>query len=408
MLSLVRHWVMMPVMAAGAAAVAVVTGTQPSPRDGIGELLKRTDAGAQVVQAQATQPAPPSQSPAASIQAPPATAKPPTAADAREGEANNEQAQRLMKAVDALLQDAARNRGEARKLPSESDYIVRPIWTETREDRERRIRELLDSALGRRHRCARRRPAEENRGPAQEHPRARRPHRQAAREAARRPQGRHAAGHRDRHRGQPRQGHRRDQEAYRAQPRRDRQHQGRGDGGAQEGGRPAFARTGRPAARQRALGRPGAPGRRVQFGQDDRRPARQADDRIGREHRRGAQIFCHACGPVRFAGALAGPADRQDRQAVPAQAVRDRGRHPHRARQDRGAAASSRTARTRSARWRATARASASPRKPPRATAAICCSSASRSPRRASAQRTTCGSPTTLSRPWRRATSCAT
>jgi hypothetical protein len=53
-----------------------------------------------------------------------------------------------MKAVDALLQDAARNRGEARKLPTEKDYIVRPIWTETREDRERRIRELLDSALG--------------------------------------------------------------------------------------------------------------------------------------------------------------------------------------------------------------------------------------------------------------------
>jgi hypothetical protein len=40
MLSLVRHWVMMPVVAAGAGAVAVVTGTQPGPHDGIGELLK--------------------------------------------------------------------------------------------------------------------------------------------------------------------------------------------------------------------------------------------------------------------------------------------------------------------------------------------------------------------------------
>jgi hypothetical protein len=146
MLSLVRHWVMMPVFAAGAAAVAVVTGTQPSQRDGIGELLKRTDGGAQVVQAQATQPAPPAKAPPASAQAPPA--KEPPAADARDGEANQEQAQRLMKAVDALLQDAARNRGEARKLPTENDYIVRPIWTETREDRERRIRELLDAALG--------------------------------------------------------------------------------------------------------------------------------------------------------------------------------------------------------------------------------------------------------------------
>ncbi len=53
-----------------------------------------------------------------------------------------------MKAVDAILQDAAKNRGEARKLPTENDYIVRPIWTETREDRERKIRELLDAALG--------------------------------------------------------------------------------------------------------------------------------------------------------------------------------------------------------------------------------------------------------------------
>jgi polyhydroxyalkanoate synthesis regulator phasin len=53
-----------------------------------------------------------------------------------------------MKAIESILQDTARNRSEARKLPTENDYIVRPIWTETREDRERRIRDLLDSALG--------------------------------------------------------------------------------------------------------------------------------------------------------------------------------------------------------------------------------------------------------------------
>ena len=148
MLSLVRHWVMMPVFAAGATAIAVVTGAQPGPRDGIGDIIKRTDTGVQVVQAQTTQPAPPAKAaPPASAQTPPAK-EPPPAADARDADANSEQAQRLMKAVDALLQDAARNRGEARKLPTEKDYIVRPIWTETREDRERRIRELLDSALG--------------------------------------------------------------------------------------------------------------------------------------------------------------------------------------------------------------------------------------------------------------------
>lgn len=145
MLSLVRHWVMMPVLAAGTAAVAVVTGTQSNQPDGIGDLLKRTDNGARAVQAQATQPAPPAKTPPASANTPPAK-EPPAAAG--EADSNSEQAQRLMKAVDALLQDAAKNRGEARKLPTENDYLLRPIWTETREDRERKIRELLDAALG--------------------------------------------------------------------------------------------------------------------------------------------------------------------------------------------------------------------------------------------------------------------
>ncbi|MBX9591668.1 MAG: hypothetical protein K2X43_20450 [Hyphomonadaceae bacterium] len=146
MLSLVRHWVMMPVVAAGAGAVAVVTGTQPGPHDGIGELLRRTDSGGRVVQAQTAQPPPSVKTPSAGTQTSPA--KEPPVAEAREGDAASEQAQRLMKAVNAILQDAAKNRGEARKLPTENDYILRPIWTETREDRERKIRELLDSALG--------------------------------------------------------------------------------------------------------------------------------------------------------------------------------------------------------------------------------------------------------------------
>jgi len=53
-----------------------------------------------------------------------------------------------MKAVDAVLQDTAKNRGEARKLPSEKDFLMKPLWTETKEDREKKIRDLLDSALG--------------------------------------------------------------------------------------------------------------------------------------------------------------------------------------------------------------------------------------------------------------------
>jgi len=68
--------------------------------------------------------------------------------DAREGTAEYEQARRLMKAVDAILEDAAKHRAEARKLPSRKDFVVTPLWTETREDRERKIRDLLDAALG--------------------------------------------------------------------------------------------------------------------------------------------------------------------------------------------------------------------------------------------------------------------
>ena len=53
-----------------------------------------------------------------------------------------------MKAIDAVLQDTAKNRGEARKLPSDKDFLMKPLWTETKEDREKKIRDLLDSALG--------------------------------------------------------------------------------------------------------------------------------------------------------------------------------------------------------------------------------------------------------------------
>src|SRR5581483_7382500 len=68
--------------------------------------------------------------------------------DPREGDPSYEQAQRLMKAVEAVLQDTAKNRSEARKLPSEKDFLMKPLWTETKEDREKKIRDLLDSALG--------------------------------------------------------------------------------------------------------------------------------------------------------------------------------------------------------------------------------------------------------------------
>lgn len=109
---------------------------QTARRDGIGELLTRD--ARRVAQAQ-----PKAGTPEATQEKAAAAT-----ADPREGDPAYEQAQRLMKAIDAILQDTARNRGEARKLPPESDFLMKPLWTETREDREKKIRDLLDAALG--------------------------------------------------------------------------------------------------------------------------------------------------------------------------------------------------------------------------------------------------------------------
>ncbi len=77
-----------------------------------------------------------------------AAKKPAEPADPREGDANYEQARRLMGAIESILKDVSEERAEAKKLPARDDFIVTPIWTETREDREKSIRSLLDSALG--------------------------------------------------------------------------------------------------------------------------------------------------------------------------------------------------------------------------------------------------------------------
>lgn len=67
--------------------------------------------------------------------------------DPREEDLNYQQARDLMRAIDAILRDAAEQRTDARKLPAKDQFLVPPLWTETREDRERKIRNLLDSAL---------------------------------------------------------------------------------------------------------------------------------------------------------------------------------------------------------------------------------------------------------------------
>jgi hypothetical protein len=68
--------------------------------------------------------------------------------DPREGEAAYEQARLLMQAIDRVLQDTAKSRADVKKLPSKDDFLVPPLWTETREDREQKIRSLLDAAVG--------------------------------------------------------------------------------------------------------------------------------------------------------------------------------------------------------------------------------------------------------------------
>ena len=68
--------------------------------------------------------------------------------DPRAGDKDYEQARSLMRAIDEILRDTADHRTKAGKLPSKDDFILTPLWTETREDRQGRIRALMDSALG--------------------------------------------------------------------------------------------------------------------------------------------------------------------------------------------------------------------------------------------------------------------
>lgn len=115
---------------AGAASVFA----QASTRDRIGELIARDRH--QVAEADSK---PGSET----------AALPPvqTDKDPREGDPAYEQAKALMQAIDGVLKDTAEERSEAKKLPSKNEFLLKPLWTETREDREAKIRGLLDRAL---------------------------------------------------------------------------------------------------------------------------------------------------------------------------------------------------------------------------------------------------------------------
>ncbi|MDX2155799.1 MAG: hypothetical protein SFW09_04735 [Hyphomicrobiaceae bacterium] len=145
---------------------AVLAGAPSAPaqtpaRDGIADIIARGSGGSAGQLAQAPppragngsvpaptgRPLPPPPS-TGNGPSPPLPEGPPEPKDPRAGDLAHEQAQRLMRAIDAILQDTARNRFEARKLPPKSDFLVPPLWTETREDREAKIKDLMDATLG--------------------------------------------------------------------------------------------------------------------------------------------------------------------------------------------------------------------------------------------------------------------
>lgn len=117
---------------------AAPLAAQTARRDGIADLLR--EAGPNSTQRIAE--SKPDAKPVAPI------AVPGTQKDPREGEQAYEQAKALMAAIDAVLKDTAENRADLPKLPSKDDYIVPPFWRETKEDRQAKVRVLLDSALG--------------------------------------------------------------------------------------------------------------------------------------------------------------------------------------------------------------------------------------------------------------------
>jgi hypothetical protein len=53
----------------------------------------------------------------------------------------------LLSAIDKILKRAAAEREAAKTLPERGKFLFPPVWTETREEREASVRELLDSAL---------------------------------------------------------------------------------------------------------------------------------------------------------------------------------------------------------------------------------------------------------------------
>lgn len=100
-------------------------------------LIALTPAAAQTAAPAAN----PVQVPAPTAPQPPAVEAPPVK-DLTQKQAND-----LLAAIESLLTRAATERSQLKDLPSRDNYVIPPIWKETREDREAQVRRLLDSVL---------------------------------------------------------------------------------------------------------------------------------------------------------------------------------------------------------------------------------------------------------------------
>lgn len=60
---------------------------------------------------------------------------------------DDQEAKRLFKAVSKILSQTATQRHAANKLPSEKDFLVTPLWNETKESRMKDVQELLNAAM---------------------------------------------------------------------------------------------------------------------------------------------------------------------------------------------------------------------------------------------------------------------
>ena len=116
---------------------------QSATRDAIGDLLETARSNqTQRIAGNSTE------SPVATTAGAEAASPAETAPDPRSGNLDYEQAKALMAAIDSILKDTADLRSDAAKLPSRDEFVLPPLWAETREARNEKVRALLDSALG--------------------------------------------------------------------------------------------------------------------------------------------------------------------------------------------------------------------------------------------------------------------